>query len=88
MRLFDKERNPIYFLVSQKLGAGAFGEVSRGIQLDIESGTVIPDTDVAIKITDFSEGGRLEKQISSQLKKIQNMSMISLAEYNSLKAFL
>ncbi|HAT1977012.1 TPA: protein kinase [Legionella pneumophila subsp. pneumophila] len=61
VRLFDKERNPIYFLVSQKLGAGAFGEVSRGIQLDIESGTVIPDTDVAIKITDFSEGGTLGK---------------------------
>ncbi|EHL32164.1 protein kinase domain-containing protein [Legionella drancourtii] len=57
VRLYDKQENVIYFLMSQKLGAGAFGEVSRGIQLDIEHRSVIPNTDVAIKITDFSEGG-------------------------------
>lgn len=62
VRLFDKDQNPIYFLVSQKLGAGAFGEVSYGIQLDIKNGTIIPDTEVAIKITDYSEGGTIGRK--------------------------
>lgn len=62
MRLFDKAQNSIYFLVSQKLGSGAFGEVSHGIQLDIKNGRVIPDTEVAIKITDYSAGGTLGKR--------------------------
>ena len=62
VRLFDKDQNPIYFLVSQKLGAGAFGEVSYGIQLDIKNSTIIPDTEVAIKITDYSEGGTIGRK--------------------------
>lgn len=61
VRLFDKDQNPIYFLVSQKLGAGAFGEVSYGIQFDIKNRKIIPDTEVAIKITDYSAGGTLGK---------------------------
>ncbi|MFJ1267077.1 protein kinase [Legionella lytica] len=62
VRLFDKDQNPIYFLVLQKLGAGAFGEVSQGIQLDIKNSKVIPDAEVAIKITDYSAGGTLGKR--------------------------
>ncbi|KGP64099.1 hypothetical protein EP47_08110 [Legionella norrlandica] len=69
VRLYDEKKNPIYFLMSQKLGAGAFGEVSHGIQLDIENGSMLPGTDVAIKVTDFSEGGTLGKDDIEQAQK-------------------
>ena len=87
VRLYDKELNPIYFLVSQKLGAGAFGEVSRGIQLDIESGTVIPDTDVAIKVTDFSEGGTLGKADMQRAQKETEHEYDILSRIQQSKGF-
>ena len=78
VRLLDQEENSIYFLVTEKLGAGAFGEVSCGIQLDIQSGTVIPNTEVAIKITDYSAGGTLGKlDVESARKETEH-------EYNIL----
>ena len=61
VKLVDKDKNPIYFLVYQKIGTGSFGEVSRAIKLDIEHGTIASNIEVAIKVTDFTQGGTLGK---------------------------
>lgn len=54
--------NSIYYLTLKELGSGAFGSVYHGIQLDIDNGIIISNTDAAIKVTDFSEGGTVSKR--------------------------
>jgi serine/threonine protein kinase len=57
VKLLTKDETPVYYLLVKKLGAGAFGEVSKAVQINIETGTIIPNAKVAIKITDFTQGG-------------------------------
>lgn len=52
-----QQDEPVYFLLTQTLGAGSFGEVSKALCLDAESGNVMPEPAYAVKITDYSLGG-------------------------------
>ncbi|MDX1837103.1 hypothetical protein DIZ81_07390 [Legionella taurinensis] len=52
-----QQDEPVYLLLTQRLGSGTFGEVSKALCLDAETGNVIPEPAYAVKITDYSQGG-------------------------------
>lgn len=53
---------PAYFLLTQRLGTGTFGEVSKALCVDAETGNVMPEPAYAVKITDYSQGGTVAVQ--------------------------
>jgi serine/threonine protein kinase len=54
----DDKETPKYFLLQKELGKGTFGQVSVGIELDLDSQKISENMPVAVKITDLSEQGR------------------------------
>lgn len=54
----DDKETPKYFLLQKELGKGAFGQVSVGIEIDLDSQKISENMPIAVKITDLSEQGR------------------------------
>jgi|GEM_PF-4039727 len=68
VKLLNKDETPVYFLLAQVLGAGAFGEVSKGVLIDLDKETIAHDTQVAIKITDFTQAGTVGSRDIPELR--------------------
>ena len=58
VKAIDDKETPKYFLLQKELGKGTFGQVSVGIEIDLDSQKISENMPVAVKITDLSEQGR------------------------------